>query len=121
MPKLHLNFFIGIFIKNARKYLKIFFHEFTSFVKISNVILIKKIEIQRQNISHFKGFSLMNLQYEIRVCQKMHNEVTMTLYFYYEIACIRLYTSFSVLMANLFQNFITSSSKQKIIHARFEI
>ena len=32
-----------------------------------------------------------NLKNEIRICHKIHNKVTMTLYFYYEIGCIRLY------------------------------
>ena len=29
---------------------------------------------------HFKGFSMRNLQYEIRICQKSHNTVTITVY-----------------------------------------
>ena len=33
----------------------------------------------------------MHLKYEIRICPKNYNKVTMTLYFYYEIACIRRY------------------------------
>ena len=43
-------------------------------------ILIKKIEIQRPNIFHFKAFGMINLHYEIRICQKIYNRVTMTVY-----------------------------------------
>ena len=40
----------------------------------------RKIEIQRPNIFHFKAFSMINLQYEIKICQKIYNRVTMTVY-----------------------------------------
>ena len=36
---------------------------------------------------------MMHLQYEIRICHKPYNKVTITLCFYYEIACIRRYVS----------------------------
>ena len=39
-----------------------------------------KIEIQRPNIFHFKAFGLINLHYDIRICQKIYNKVTMTVY-----------------------------------------
>ena len=42
--------------------------------------LNKKIEIQRPNIFHFKAFGMINLQYETRICQKIYNRVTMTVY-----------------------------------------
>ena len=42
--------------------------------------IFKKIEIQRPNIFHFKGFGMINLHYEIRICQKIYNRVTMTVY-----------------------------------------
>ena len=42
------------------------------------------------NIANFKGLDLRSLYYWIRVCQKNHNEVTMTLNSYYEIACIKV-------------------------------
>ena len=40
----------------------------------------RKIEIQRPNIFHFKAFSMINLQYEIKICQKIYNRVTMTVH-----------------------------------------
>ena len=42
--------------------------------------LNKKIEIQRPNIFPFKAFGMINLHYEIRICQKIYNRVTMTVY-----------------------------------------
>ena len=36
-------------------------------------------------INHFKVLSMRNLQYEIRICQKICNKVTMTEDVYYEI------------------------------------
>ena len=38
--------------------------------------LDKKIEMQRPNIFHFKALGMMNLHYEIRICQKIYNRVT---------------------------------------------
>ena len=31
-------------------------------------------------IPHFKGLGMKNLQYEIKICQKNYNKVTMTVY-----------------------------------------
>ena len=31
-------------------------------------------------IPHFKGLGMKNLQYEIKICQKSYNKVTMTVY-----------------------------------------
>ena len=35
------------------------------------------IMIQAPSIPHFKDFGMRNLQYEMRICQKIHNKVTM--------------------------------------------
>ena len=42
--------------------------------------LDKRFEMQRPNIFHFKALGMMNLHYEIRICQKIYNRVTMTVY-----------------------------------------
>ena len=42
-------------------------------------ILIKHL-IQRPNIFYFKAFGMMNLHYGVRICQKIYNRVTMTVY-----------------------------------------
>ena len=36
--------------------------------------------VQTPCIPYFKGFDMGNLQYEIRICQKSYNKVTMTVY-----------------------------------------
>jgi hypothetical protein len=36
--------------------------------------------VQTPSIPYFKGLDMRNLQYEIRICQKIHNNVTMTVY-----------------------------------------
>ena len=36
--------------------------------------------VQTPSIPYFKGLDMRNLQYEIRICQKSHNEFTMTVY-----------------------------------------
>ena len=43
-------------------------------------ISLKIIIVQAPTIPHFKGLGMRNLQYEIRICQKSHNKVTMTVY-----------------------------------------
>ena len=35
----------------------------------------KQIEIQRPNIFHLKAFGMMNLHYEIRICQEIYNRI----------------------------------------------
>jgi hypothetical protein len=50
-----------------------------------------KMEIERLNISHFKAFGIINLQYEIRICQIIYNKVTMTAYVWFHLTCIRRY------------------------------
>ena len=36
-------------------------------------------------MSHFKAFGMINLQYEIRICQIIYNKVTMNAYIWYEL------------------------------------
>ena len=35
--------------------------------------------VQAPSIPHFKGLEMKNLVYEIRICTKTHNKVTMTM------------------------------------------
>ena len=58
--------------------------------------------VQRFNMPPFKAFGIMNLQYEIRICQKPYYKVTITLCFCYEIACIRRYNNY--LLSYLFKS-----------------
>ena len=51
-------------------------------------------EIHRPSISHFKAFGMTNLQYEIRIPQKIYNRATITENFYYENYWNRLYIDF---------------------------
>ena len=53
-------------------------------------ITFLKLDEQNFDIAHFKGLDMRNLQYGVRNCQKNYNGVTKSLYFYYEIAIIRL-------------------------------
>ena len=48
--------------------------------KCLNEYLNKKIEIQRPNIFHFKAFGMINLHYEIIICQKIYNSHDDSLY-----------------------------------------
>ena len=59
------------------------------YLRTKSALIFLKWLIQRLKIPHFKDFGMINLKYEIRICSKNYNKVTMTLYFYYEIACIR--------------------------------
>ena len=43
-------------------------------------ISLKIIIVQAPTIPHFKGLSMRNLQYEIRICQKQHTKVAMSTY-----------------------------------------
>ena len=47
--------------------------------------------IQRPNISHFKGFDMTNLQYEIRVPQKIYREATIHYWAWYDFLRNRRY------------------------------
>jgi hypothetical protein len=40
--------------------------------------LNKKIEVQTSNIFHFKAVGTLNMHYEIRICQKIYDRVTMS-------------------------------------------
>ena len=42
-------------------------------------ISLKIIVVQAPTIPHFKGLGMRNLQYEIRICQKQHTKVAMTM------------------------------------------
>ena len=48
------------------------YHKYMSLKKI--------IIVQVPTIPHFKGLSMRNLQYEIRICQKQHTKVAMSTY-----------------------------------------
>ena len=61
------------------------FRSFHSFLWISQW----KIEVEGLNMSHFKAFGMINLQYEIRICQIIYNKVTMNAYIWYELTWIR--------------------------------
>ena len=47
--------------------------------------------IQRPNISHFKGFDMTNLQYEIRVPQKIYRRATIHYWAWYDFLRNRRY------------------------------
>ena len=40
---------------------------------------ISRITVPASSITHFKDLGMTNLQYAIRICQKIHNKVTMTI------------------------------------------
>ena len=61
------------------------FKSFHSFLWISQW----KIEVEGLNMSHFKAFGMINLQYELRICQKINNRVTMIVYVWFELTWIR--------------------------------
>ena len=53
----------------------------SKFLKHSMNIILKKFKVRRRNLLHFKVFGMINLQYEIRICQKLtaRNQIHMTL------------------------------------------
>ena len=68
------------------------FHGFTSFANFVNFqksmksyfpaflwISLDRIIVQASNTPHFKGFDMRNLQYDIRICQKTHHKVTISM------------------------------------------
>ena len=61
---------------------------------VMNILLNKKSEVQSPNIFHFKAFSLINLHYEIRICQKIYNRFTMTVY----VKCVVLFNMHKTLL-----------------------
>ena len=56
------------------------------FIHFMNIPI--KIEIERLNISRFKAFVMINLQYEIRICQIIYYKVTMIAYVWSDLTCI---------------------------------
>ena len=88
MLSLSISVFYWDIYKNEWKDLKILFLEISWWIT----------KIQICNKSHFKAFGMMNLQYEIRICQIIYNKVTMTAYVSFDLTCIRRYVRpFSVL------------------------
>ena len=53
--------------------------KWSTFLSVFMNILIK-LRYRDQKIFHFKGFGMMNLHYEIRICQIIYNRVMMTFY-----------------------------------------
>ena len=43
------------------------------------------------SILHFKGLGMINLQYEMRICQKSHDKVTKTVYLWFKFLWVRRY------------------------------
>ena len=58
---------------------------------MSQISLGRIIVLATTTIPHFKGLGMRNLQYEIRICQKIHNKVRMSIWSLLEILWIRLY------------------------------
>ena len=51
-----------------------------SYFPASLWITLDRIIILTPSIHHFKGLGMRNLQYEIRICQKIHNKVRMSIW-----------------------------------------
>ena len=47
-------------------------------VFLTQTLSLDRILVPAPSIPHFKGFGMRNLQYEIRICQKSHNTVTIS-------------------------------------------
>ena len=47
---------------------------------MNTYLKVDRILVPAPSIPHFKGFGNRNLQYEIRICQKSQNTVTITVY-----------------------------------------
>ena len=60
------------------------------------------IIIWAPSLLHFKGLSMRNLQYEMRIGQKSHNKVTKAVYVWFEFLWIRRYNLHSCFPANKF-------------------
>ena len=54
-------------------------------------IFLDNIIVWAPSILHFKGLGMRNLQYEMRICQKSHNNVSKTVYVWFEFLWIRCY------------------------------
>ena len=66
---------------------------------------LDEIVVQALSIPHFKGLGTRNLQYEIGVCQKNHNKVTLAMSNYFDFSqfCQLQETKlFSIIFMNMF-------------------
>ena len=64
--------YLKIFVKSVplkRIVICIFFEEYLN---------ESHVKVQICNMPHFKAFGMMNLQYEIRICHKIHNKGAMS-------------------------------------------
>ena len=52
----------------------------TTLLSVFINILIKDWDAEAYNVFYFKAFDVINLHYGIRICQKIHNRVTTTVY-----------------------------------------
>ena len=69
-------------------------HQFCQFCQVTEIHeklfssifmnICEKDIVRSPSIPHFKGLDMRNLQYEIRVCQKIHNKVTLTISSYFD-------------------------------------
>ena len=77
------------------------------------MIIVIKTEVQRPNIFHLKAFGMINLQYEIRICQKIYNKVTMTVY----VKCVVRFNAHQTLVNIRYENaFCNFTLFEKYIH-----
>ena len=67
-------------------------------------ISLDKNIVLAPSIPHFKGLDMRNLQYEIRVCQKIHNKVTLTISSYFDFGQFCQFPDTHVQLA-IFQHF----------------
>ena len=49
------------------------------FMKCYFEAILDQIIVQAPIIPHFKGLAMRNLEFEIRICQKIHTKVTITM------------------------------------------
>ena len=68
-----------------------------------------KIKVQRCNMPHLKAFGMINLQYEIRICQKIYNRVTMTVY----VKCVFLFNMHKKLYCQIVYHLVPSNKHVK--------
>ena len=69
---------------------------------------------------HFKAYGMINLQYEIIICQKSHNKVTKTVYVWFKFLSIRRYLIFWKLLW-YYRLFDFSSSKPRNSRTEFSL
>ena len=92
---------------------KLLKHKFDKTIFKYFLAFLWKTEIQRPNISHFKAFGMKNLQYEIRVPQKIYRRDTIHYCAWYDFLWNRHYSQIYGHLF-LFQN-DAPMSKSKII------